>query len=500
MLTDPLPADEELVLLDHSDSNRTEKARLLKSLRSPLARRLIGQTILFSSIITLILSSIQIHGDYVSDIRAANQTIEEVKSSRVKSIIESVWVIDDIHIQTQLDGIAQLKDIQAVAIFSNGELGWHSGDFDQNQEAHRIPLIKVDHDDRFSLGELVLVTNMEAIYRRLVDNVLVTVGSNALKTLLVACFFFATFYHIVGAHLVRLSEYTSKYKPGVSLEPFDIGTARQTDSDANELYVLAHAINTLIKNNEDFRRERAAIEALTVKQRDELAETNKQLKEFTYRASHDLRAPIVSSVSLLELTQNLLDEGDSDAAKPSVQLAHRSLTTLRELIDNLIEITALKRREEEVVEIDLCEEIRACTQCLSHLPDFDRLDIRVQIDPALRVATKASQLRTVLENLISNAIKYQDPGESHSYVSLAARTEASTLTIEVCDNGLGIPADKEGQLFSMFKRFHTKVAFGSGLGMYLVRECVESLGGVVRYVRPEKGCCFVVEIPQGEQL
>ena len=93
----------------------------------------------------------------------------------------------------------------------------------------------------------------------------------------------------------------------------------------------------------------------------------------------------------------------------------------------------------------------------------------------------------ILENLISNAIKYQDVNEESSYLSISSYCDNSQFILEVKDNGLGIPKEQQEELFVMFKRFHPKVAFGSGLGLYLISKSAAVLNGHISFFEHDEG-------------
>ena len=115
------------------------------------------------------------------------------------------------------------------------------------------------------------------------------------------------------------------------------------------------------------------------------------------------------------------------------------------------------------------------------------------------ITTKLIFLRQNLENLISNAIKYYDPEEPKPVVHITVKKHKGCCIITVSDNGLGVPESYQKELFSMFKRFHPKVSFGSGLGLYLVKQNAEALGGAVIFKSLEKGAEFVFKFPINNQ-
>lgn len=100
----------------------------------------------------------------------------------------------------------------------------------------------------------------------------------------------------------------------------------------------------------------------------------------------------------------------------------------------------------------------------------------------------------IVENFISNAIKYYDPKKSNPYIKISTRQQSDKFVLEISDNGIGVPENQQKNLFKMFHRFHPKVAFGSGLGLYLVQKSASVLGGEVSYENTEDGSLFRLAI------
>ena len=101
--------------------------------------------------------------------------------------------------------------------------------------------------------------------------------------------------------------------------------------------------------------------------------------------------------------------------------------------------------------------------------------VEVDVQAAPTVSFSKKNLRSVVFNLLSNALKYRAPGRIPQ-VRLRARPAGGFVVFEVRDNGLGLEAGKQQQLFGMFQRFHDHVE-GSGIGLYLVKKMVENAGG-----------------------
>lgn len=223
---------------------------------------------------------------------------------------------------------------------------------------------------------------------------------------------------------------------------------------------------------------------------------NKELEEFAYRTSHDLRSPLVSSIALLDIIDKTIEAGNVSVAKQSVSHIRTSLNKLEQLVEDILELTKAKYGEEEDVDIDVSNIIHESIDKISHLENFDRLKINIDLHDVKHLKTKESRFRLIIENLLSNAAKYQDLDMDVSHINITMKKGSGVFTLEVSDNGLGIPGEQQDKIFTMFARFHTNVSFGSGLGLYMMKKSADIMGGHLEYVPSQKGCTFRLSLPQ----
>lgn len=229
--------------------------------------------------------------------------------------------------------------------------------------------------------------------------------------------------------------------------------------------------------------------------RQELLETNAELEEFAYRTSHDLRSPLISSISLLGVTRNSIEEGNSDLALQSIDHAQNSLIKLERLVQDILTLTATKSVEEEVEEIEVKDMVDGIRNSLSHLEGYDRVEFIESFEASERITVGKGRFQLIVENLISNAIKYQDPSKEASFIKISTARNNGEFCFSVEDNGLGVPEEKQSMLFTMFKRFHPRTSFGSGLGLYMIKKSAEKLGGRIEYEGKNGGSEFRLILP-----
>lgn len=220
-----------------------------------------------------------------------------------------------------------------------------------------------------------------------------------------------------------------------------------------------------------------------------LQAANRELEEFAYRTSHDLRAPLSSTLGLLKVVQTALDNNNLELAEMSVVKAIESVESLETLVEDLMSLAKVRHLDEEPEPVYLEDLVQAALQKYKDMDHFERLNIDIDLN-VLTLVCKRHRLQTIVENLISNAVKYQDLDKADPRILIATRQEADHFILEVRDNGLGIPADQESRLFSMFARFHPRVSFGSGLGLYKIKQCARDMGGEIEYEAPGEGAIF----------
>lgn len=232
-----------------------------------------------------------------------------------------------------------------------------------------------------------------------------------------------------------------------------------------------------------------------------LIKANEELKEFAYRTSHDLRSPLVSSRRLLAIVLKRLSKGETAQAQQNLTMIDGSLGKLETLITDILCMTRLGHEEADIQAIDVERLVDDSLQKLAHMEGFSRVLFTLdfsQLDALLE--TSLNHLTHVLENLLSNAIKYQDFKCDHACVTISAEYHHGQVVLSVSDNGIGIPEAQHEQIFTMFKRFHPKTAFGSGLGLYMVKKNVERMQGSITYTPLDKGSQFNICIPLSPQI
>ncbi|GIJ67128.1 hypothetical protein Voc01_020450 [Virgisporangium ochraceum] len=213
----------------------------------------------------------------------------------------------------------------------------------------------------------------------------------------------------------------------------------------------------------------------------ELREREAELAAFAGVVAHDLRSPLTTVRGFTELVRNALAADLSNADHiADLDRVLDSTARMAELISDLLEYTAAGDKPLAVERVDLqglvADVVDARTTAASVDPDL--LVPQVYVAPLPPVRADPALLRQVLDNLVGNAVKYTPPGRP-ARIDVTALSDGSTVTVEVADRGIGIPAGEHHAIFGSFHRAHADGYAGTGLGLAICARIVERHGGTI---------------------
>lgn len=247
----------------------------------------------------------------------------------------------------------------------------------------------------------------------------------------------------------------------------------------------------------ELRRVNAELESKVRERTESLHDLVKQMEEFTYSVSHDLRAPIraITGFSGM-LLEDHAPRLDADA-QGILQRIVRSGERLDRLISDLLAFSRIARHDAELAPVDAA---RILHELINDHPSLQPPAAMVSLPAALpAVLAHDALLQQVLSNLLTNAAKFVPPGCTPQ-IDVTAETRGDHLRIWVRDNGIGIPPDLQPRLFRIFERLHGRTYEGTGIGLAMARRAIERLDGRIGVESDGvRGAHFWIELPLAPQ-
>ena len=219
-----------------------------------------------------------------------------------------------------------------------------------------------------------------------------------------------------------------------------------------------------------------------------------ELTQFAYRASHDLKSPITSTLGLLSLIREDLLDGDIEQAQHCLSEAESSLARLCVLIEDVINLSRadVAPTAFEMVDLqEICSDIIKVEKQVRH-----GIDVTCEFaSDAQCIVSSKIRIQQIMTNLITNAFKFSDSSKPSSYVHIRTFSMKGGCKITISDNGLGIPVGHHDEVFEMFTRVHPGAASGSGLGLAIVKKHIDHLNGSIGLESSSDGTTFSLFIP-----
>ena len=287
--------------------------------------------------------------------------------------------------------------------------------------------------------------------------------------------------------------------PIVSPEGHKVGTLCVLDNEPHNLGNKQRDMLTRLSRQVSYIFEQRIVAENLDRVNSQLAYSNEELSQFSYRASHDLKAPLVSIKRLSNFILKDLDEEQFDEVSKNVSKVSSLATRLEGVVTNVL---ALHQAGFEVQEgnneesFSIRELIDGIKENLEWLLEDSDCDFVVDDPGELVVHSEKVCLQQILENLISNAAKYRDTSKDRCFVELKIRKNDRGVLIDVIDNGVGIPKKYHADVLKMFSRFHSDLSTGSGLGLAIVNKHIDALQGSIQFIStPGVGTAFSLAIP-----
>ena len=257
----------------------------------------------------------------------------------------------------------------------------------------------------------------------------------------------------------------------------EIGSlAHSFNSMAENLQSTTTSIDNLNTANQQLQASQQQLEATNEK----LSSSNQQLQEFIYVASHDLREPVRKISSFGQLLTKALAGKLNDDEQENFDYMIDGANRMQQMIEALLAYSRVTTKAYEYEEIDLNEIIEQI-RCFELAVKLEETSGCISVpEPLPIVKGDTAQIRQLLQNLIGNALKYHKKEEVPE-ITIRAHSQANgTVRIEVEDNGIGIKTEQCENVFTMFKRLHSRQEYdGTGIGLAVCKRIVERHKGEI---------------------
>jgi light-regulated signal transduction histidine kinase (bacteriophytochrome) len=227
----------------------------------------------------------------------------------------------------------------------------------------------------------------------------------------------------------------------------------------------------------------------------DLARSNEELRQFAYVASHDLREPLRTVSSYVQLLELRYGDKLGDDGREFVDFAVDGAARMKDLIDDLLVYSRVDRQERNITQLDSQQLLdEACRLLKASIAESEAA---ITHDTLPEIRADEQLMVQLFQNLISNGIKYRSD-DRKPVIHIGVQEQAADWQFSVCDNGIGIEEQYADLIFVIFERLHNQTEYsGTGIGLAICKKAVEIQGGRI-WMESEvgKGTTFHFTIPK----
>lgn len=467
----------------------------MKRLLQPLSMRkkLLSLVLATSGIATAIMVAIQFYEEYHYEKSLLDKIEHSVRSTFSSSLAASLWKLDSNQLKIQLEGILAIKDVVAVEILDHRHQLVRSMQKDSitgvDIFTRLIDLHQLENKERSYVGTLKLHLTEDFILRRLQDKMFSLVLMQAVKTMMVSVILLFLFSYYFTNHIKLISNYfKDEFSPDSQKDPLKLN---REGKNRDEMDDLVDNINDHLKQSY------TAIHQLTIdKDHIEVASFNQQ--KSMYHLFHEIRNDLNTLICSIEE----LEETDLNHEQRSVHaIQQKASQHLKDLVNYYLDDSHSDFGKIKITEFDLGTFITESQLIFSYRCHAVGKTFVTEVSQnSARIKTDKGRLHQVMTNLFTNALKY---GGDEIKIS-AKELENDEIQISIADNGEGIPKQQQENLFLPFNQADLRKNSGiegSGLGMSIVAELLDHLGGRIDVISDVgSGTQFSIILPREYQF
>ena len=433
----------------------------------PLALRLLGWVLLYSLLLSLVATGVQMIGEFErrkSDAEVSQERAAELLGGALST---SIWILNYSDVANHLDDLLSLPTIQYARIITTSNEELSSGIYpDGPVVSQSFPLVfdRPVLDEPQPVGELTLVTSVANIHNEIYARALLNLLFQSIVVMLGTLGLLLIVRLTLSRHLETMADYAAKLNLDALVDPLKL--KRKPPRKPDELSELEQALNNMrLQILEDTRSLRQTT-LQTQGERDDAVRANHAKNRFLANVSHELRIPLQSVLGYANL---LSDTPLDQEQREYVHTLLNASESLSAIINDLLDISSMEagKLELEAIAFDLRETVNDLVHMLGARAREKGLALEVRIDENLPWALNGDpiRIRQVLLNLVSNAVKFTEQGEVQAFVRRLSETdEGVELQLTVRDTGLGITPDEQEKIFDAFRQADGSTARRHGGG------------------------------------
>lgn len=275
----------------------------------------------------------------------------------------------------------------------------------------------------------------------------------------------------------------------LELVPVLINSIEVNDPDGNCMYIQSTVIDITRRKKLENKLSQAKKNAEDLS--GQLQGLNKELDSFAYIAIHDLKSPILDVIGHFDFLKTKFSTQDI-TTNESVRFVEQGLEQFKSTLDSLTNVIKIKKIKPTLEPVDIAVLTRELLPYFQTKAASIGGSITLQTEHSVWVLGNYSFVKSILENIVGNAIKYHSP-ERQLQVMIDIKVFNYSVVLSIIDNGIGIDLESNGDhLFGIFKRFSTHTE-GSGIGLYMVSQMLRQIKGeVVVESKLGEGSKFIV--------
>ncbi|SHK36173.1 Signal transduction histidine kinase [Marinobacter antarcticus] len=467
----------------------------------PLAMRLLAYVLMFSLVISLVATGVQMIGEFERRKSDLQETQKRAAGLVSGGMSNNIWLMNFSEVANSLDDMRSVEAIDYARVVTSTGEEFSTGGYPEGRViSQTFPLVfnRSTFRGPENVGTLTITSSVEQVYSELRNGALINLLFQSIVVMLGTLGLLIIVRFTLSRHLESMADYAARLNLDALVDPLKL--KRKPPGNPDELSELEQALNKMrLQILEDTR----SLRQTTIQsqgERDEAIRANRAKSQFLANVSHELRTPLQSILGYANLlTDTPLDQEQSEYVHTLLSASEG----LSAIINDLLDISSMEAEKLvlEDIPFDLRETLNDLVHMLGDRAREKRLALELRIDEELPWALRGdpARIRQVLLNLVSNAIKFTDSG--HVLISievLGRRDEKVRLRLAVEDTGIGINPEDIPLVYEPYvqlgQRFQRQLP-GAGLGLTICRQLVKLMHGSLDLEsQPGEGSTFWVEL------